>query len=106
LIQSYVERQNHAQIEWELQEIIPSSDSVEEDMEQQTMYQMGGQDSAAGSPSYLPSSPIPPSQPLWDRDLHHDSWPMSDMNNQRTGIVRSFSSVIARTEFSSVASSM
>lgn len=83
-MQSYVERQNHVQIEWELQELTPSSDSVQEDLEQQAMDQISGQEEgAADSPVYLPSSPTSP-----QHQLHHDYWPPNDPNNQHTGIVR------------------
>lgn len=95
-MQSYVERQAHAQNEWELQEITPS-DSVEEDLEQQAWGQIG-EEGATDTAVHLPSSPSP-SQPLWERQLHHDNWPQNDMNNEHSGIVRSFSSVIARIDF-------
>ncbi|KAF7805654.1 E3 ubiquitin-protein ligase NEURL1B [Senna tora] len=77
LIQSYVERQEHAQIEWELQEF-GHSDSVEDDLEQQSWDQIsGGEEGAAETAVQMPSSPTP-SQPLWDQQLHHDNWPQSE----------------------------
>lgn len=94
LLQSYVERQGRAEIEWELQEITP--DSVQEDLERQAWDQIG-EESAADTALLLPSSPTP-SQPLWDPQLRHDNWPQNDMNNQYNGNVRSFSSVIARID--------
>ncbi|KAF7823322.1 E3 ubiquitin-protein ligase NEURL1B [Senna tora] len=85
LIQSYVERQGHAHVEWELQETIPSSASVEQDLEQQNRDQIVGQEHAINSPLDQPSSPARP-QPVWERQSHHDNWPQADMNNQRLGI--------------------
>ncbi|XP_028776132.1 uncharacterized protein LOC114732921 [Neltuma alba] len=89
LIQSYVERQGHAHVEWELQETTPSSASVEQDLEQPRRDQIVGQEDTINSPLDQPSSPTPP-QPLWERHSHHDNWSRADMNNQRLGIGHSF----------------
>ncbi|KAL1323554.1 hypothetical protein HN51_033854 [Arachis hypogaea] len=87
LIQSYVARQGHNQMEWELQETTPSSASVEQDLEQQSRDQIVGQEGTVNSPHDLPSLPIPPPLPLWDRHPRRDSWSQSqsDMNNQHLG---------------------
>ncbi|KAE8729421.1 Ring/U-Box superfamily protein [Hibiscus syriacus] len=67
LIQSYVERHNHASVDWELNGTSPPA-SVEQDMEQQS----GDQD--AETALALPSARMPPMQPLWDQDSHHYDW--------------------------------
>ncbi|CAJ1979216.1 unnamed protein product [Sphenostylis stenocarpa] len=86
LIQSYVERQGHAHIDWELQETTPSSDSVEQDLVQQSRDQIVDQEGPVNSPLDLPSLPIPPPLPLWDQQHHRDNWSQNDINNQRLGI--------------------
>ncbi|KAI9080140.1 hypothetical protein K1719_037818 [Acacia pycnantha] len=73
LVRSYVERQNHAQTEWELQE-----EEEEGYLEQQAMDQIGGQDVPSESPTYLPSSPTQSSRRFWDQQ--------NDMNDQHNGI--------------------
>ncbi|KAK4286399.1 hypothetical protein QN277_002959 [Acacia crassicarpa] len=90
LIQSYVERQGHAHVEWEPQETSPSSASVEQDLEQSRRDRIVGQEDAINSPLDQPSSPTPP-QPLWERHSRHDNWSRADMNNQHLGIGHSFS---------------
>ncbi|KAH1225330.1 hypothetical protein AAZV13_11G152900 [Glycine max] len=83
LIQSYVERQGHANIDWELQETTPSSASVEQDLEQQSRDQIVGQEEGTvNSPLNLPSLPIPPPLPIWDQHHHRDNWSQNDINNQ------------------------
>lgn len=87
LIQSYVERQGHATIDWELDDTSPSPESAEQDLEQTGGYQNEGQVDSVESPSpstVLPSQQIPPS-PLWDQESHPDNWPQHDMH-QRFGI--------------------
>ncbi|KAK7262235.1 hypothetical protein RJT34_29798 [Clitoria ternatea] len=86
LIQSYVERQGHAHIDWELQETSPSSASVEQDLVQQSRDQIAGPEGTDNSPLDLPSLPIPPPLPIWDQHHHRDNWSQNDINNQRLGI--------------------
>ncbi|KAL2984262.1 hypothetical protein AAZX31_12G078500 [Glycine max] len=83
LIQSYVERQGHANIDWEFQETTPSSASVEQDLEQHSRDQIVGQEEVTVSPLNLPSLPIPPPLPIWDQHHHRDNWSQNDINNQR-----------------------
>ncbi|XP_014497968.1 uncharacterized protein LOC106759346 isoform X1 [Vigna radiata var. radiata] len=91
LIQSYVERQGHAHVEWELQETTPSSPLAEQDSGQETRDPVTGpQGTVNSSLDHRPLPPTPPPQPLWDRHSRHDNWSQSDINNQRLGIVRSF----------------
>ncbi|KAJ7947901.1 Ring/U-Box superfamily protein [Quillaja saponaria] len=79
LIQSYVERQRHAHIDWELHGTTPSSPSAEQDLEQVVGHN-------AATERDLPSLPTPPSQHLWDQQAHIDHWSPHDINNQRLGI--------------------
>ena len=90
MIQSYVERQGHASINWELQETTLSSASVEQDLEQHSRDQIVGQEEVTVSPLNLPSLPIPPPLPIWDLHHHRDNWSQNDINNQRLVIVHKF----------------
>ncbi|XP_029129859.1 LOW QUALITY PROTEIN: uncharacterized protein LOC109811595 [Cajanus cajan] len=90
LIQSYVERQGHAHVEWELQETTPSSPLAERDSGQQNREPIVGPQGTVNSSLDRPLPPTPPPQPIWDRHSRHDNWSQSDINNQRLGIVRSF----------------
>ncbi|KAL2331982.1 hypothetical protein Fmac_019563 [Flemingia macrophylla] len=89
LIQSYVERQGHAHVEWELQETTPSS-PAERDIGQQNREPIVGTQGTVNSSLDRPLPPTPPPQPIWDRHSRHDNWSQSDINNQRLGTVRSF----------------
>lgn len=77
LIQSYVERQSRAPIDWDLHRTLPTSTptSPERDQEQQRDEQNEDQQDAINRPALvLPSPPVPPPQPLWHQDLHHTGW--------------------------------
>ncbi|THG11285.1 uncharacterized protein LOC114278766 isoform X2 [Camellia sinensis] len=83
LIESYVERQTRAPIDWDLHRNLPTPTpaSPEQDQEQQRDEQNGDQSDAMGRPSLvLPSPPVPPPQPLWHQDLHHTSWSRHSMH--------------------------
>ncbi|TKY48585.1 E3 ubiquitin-protein ligase NEURL1B [Spatholobus suberectus] len=86
LIQSYVERQGHAHVEWELQETTPSSPLAEQDSGQQSRGPIVGPQGTVNSSLDRPLPPTPPPLPLWDRHSRHDNWSQSDINNQRLGI--------------------
>nr|KYP51811.1 E3 ubiquitin-protein ligase NEURL1B [Cajanus cajan] len=86
LIQSYVERQGHAHVEWELQETTPSSPLAERDSGQQNREPIVGPQGTVNSSLDRPLPPTPPPQPIWDRHSRHDNWSQSDINNQRLGI--------------------
>ncbi|KAH7561140.1 hypothetical protein ACOSP7_016268 [Xanthoceras sorbifolium] len=82
LIQSYVERQSHGPTDWELHGTSAAA-SAEHDLEQQNGEPSEGQVDAVESPQLpLPSPPMPPVQPLWDQESHHDSWPPQDMHHR------------------------
>uniref|UniRef100_A0A2P2IMN7 Uncharacterized protein LOC103961635 n=1 Tax=Rhizophora mucronata TaxID=61149 RepID=A0A2P2IMN7_RHIMU len=85
LIQSYVERQSHAPLDWDFEEVSPSPVSVEQYLEQQNGDQNEDQEDAAQSPPSLPSLPMPNVQQLWDQESHNYSWPHNDVH-QRFGI--------------------
>ena len=88
LIRSYVERQSHAPLEWELQ-TAPTPASTELDLEQQTVDQNESEGNIVQSPSLdLPSRPIRPAEQLWDQESRHYTWPQHDMH-PRFGIVSS-----------------
>ncbi|XP_052205049.1 uncharacterized protein LOC127809911 isoform X2 [Diospyros lotus] len=82
LIQSYVERQAQAPIDWDLHRNVPTPTpaSPEQDREEQRDEQNGDQNDDMGRPSLaLPSPPVPPPQPLWHQALHHSSWSRQSM---------------------------
>ncbi|XVF05287.1 hypothetical protein REPUB_Repub05bG0158900 [Reevesia pubescens] len=85
LIQSYVERQNHASIDWELNETSTTPASLEQDLEQQSRDQNEGQGDAESPRLALPSPMMPSTQPLWNQDSHHYNWAPHDVH-QRFGI--------------------
>ncbi|KAE7997113.1 hypothetical protein FH972_001773 [Carpinus fangiana] len=83
LIQSYVERQGRAPIDWDLHRTLPTPTpaSPEQDQEQQRDEQNDDQRDAINRPSLvLPSPPVPPPQPLWHQDLHHTGWSRHSMH--------------------------
>ncbi|RWR94801.1 zinc finger protein [Cinnamomum micranthum f. kanehirae] len=75
LIQSYVQRQGHTPIDWDIHRPSPTPPSPEENQEQQRDGQNDQPDTIARSPLVLPSPPAPPPpQSLWHQDLHHANW--------------------------------
>lgn len=86
LIQTFLERrESNAPIDWELPGTSPSRLSEEQDPEHQSANQNDDQTEAVESPRLgQPSSPTPPSQPLYYPELRHDNWPQLDMH-QRLG---------------------
>lgn len=83
LIQSYVERQSHAPADWELNGTSSGAASAEQDLEQQNGDQNEDRRDAIESPPLaLPSPSLPPVQPLWDQESHHDNWPSHDMHHR------------------------
>ncbi|KAF7811653.1 protein neuralized [Senna tora] len=83
LIQSYVERQGRAPIDWDLHRNLPTPTpaSPDRDPEQQADERNGVQHDAINRPSLvLPSPPVPPPQPLWHQDLHQTGWSRHSMH--------------------------
>ncbi|KAE8700201.1 Ring/U-Box superfamily protein [Hibiscus syriacus] len=87
LVQSYVERQNHAaaSVDWEVNGTSPTPMSLEQDMEQQSWDQNDSHVDAETTPLALPSPRMPPMQSLWDQDSRHYNWAPHDAH-QRFGI--------------------
>ncbi|KAK7268487.1 hypothetical protein RIF29_21186 [Crotalaria pallida] len=83
LIQSYVERQGHAPINWDLHRNLPTPTpaSPERDPDQQGDERNEGQRETINRPSMvMPSPPVPPPQPLWHQDLHQTGWSRHSMH--------------------------
>ncbi|KAK1381976.1 RING/U-box superfamily protein [Heracleum sosnowskyi] len=81
LIQSYVERQGRAPIDWDLHRNLPTPASPERDQDQQRDGKNEDQHGGTGRPSLvLPSPPVPPPQPIWHQDLHHSNWSRHSMH--------------------------
>lgn len=78
LIQSYVERQGHAPIDWDLHRNLPTPATPQHDQESQREEQNAGETVARRA--VLPSPPAPPPQPLWQQDLHHANWSRHGMH--------------------------
>ncbi|KAE8666743.1 Ring/U-Box superfamily protein [Hibiscus syriacus] len=85
LVQSYVERQNHASADWELNGTSPTPVSLEQDMEWQSGDQNDSHVDAETTPPTLSSPRMPPMQSLWDQDLHRYNWAPHDAH-QHFGI--------------------
>lgn len=85
LIQSYVHRQGHAPLDWDLHRPLPAATSPDDDMDQQgDDSNQNQQDSIARPSVLLPSPPLPPRQPLWHSELNRSNW--SRQNIQRSEI--------------------
>lgn len=76
LIQSYLQRQTQAPVDWDLQALGHHEASVE-----QTQDQLGEGDQTEDQPNpnirplvTLPAPPVPPPQPLWHRGLQATGW--------------------------------
>lgn len=93
LIQSYVERQSRAPIDWDLHRNLPAPTpaSPVQDQAQQRDELNEDQHDAINRPSrVLPPPPVPPPQPLWHQDLHNTGWSRHSMH--RSEIVSLFPS--------------
>ncbi|XP_004307141.1 PREDICTED: uncharacterized protein LOC101291374 [Fragaria vesca subsp. vesca] len=83
LIQSYVERQSRAPIDWDLHRTLPTPTpaSPVQDQDQQRDELNGDQQDAINRPSrVLPPPPVPPPQPIWHQDLHNTGWSRHSMH--------------------------
>ncbi|KAL4288288.1 hypothetical protein AHAS_Ahas19G0271200 [Arachis hypogaea] len=83
LIQSYVERQGRAPVDWDLHRNlpIPTPASTEQDTDQQGDERNEGRHEGINRPTLvMPSPPVPPPQPLWHQDLHQTGWSRHSMH--------------------------
>ncbi|KAJ9188770.1 hypothetical protein P3X46_000135 [Hevea brasiliensis] len=90
LIQSYVARQSHAPLDWELQGTSPTPASAEQELEQHSGDENEGQGDSVHSPLALPDSvhspvalpspSMPPVQQHWNQESQHFAWPQHDMH--------------------------
>ncbi|XP_065870107.1 uncharacterized protein [Euphorbia lathyris] len=81
LIQSYVERQGQAPIDWDLHRNLPTPTPTSPMQEGDQPRDEQNEDQRGARPSLvLPSPPVPPPQPLWHQDLHHTGWSRHSMH--------------------------
>ncbi|KAJ8490460.1 hypothetical protein OPV22_012181 [Ensete ventricosum] len=80
LIQSYVERQGRAPIDWDLQTSLPSPISPEDEDNQGDDLNQEIQDVVDRPQSVFPPPPLPPRQPIWRTGLHHNNWSRQNMH--------------------------
>ncbi|XP_030450920.1 uncharacterized protein LOC115673037 isoform X1 [Syzygium oleosum] len=80
LIQSYVERQGRAPIEWDLQRNLPAPTPTPASPSQDQELQTDQADVTNRPPRVLPGPSIPAPQPLWHQDLHHTGWSRHSMH--------------------------
>ncbi|KAL5205841.1 hypothetical protein ABZP36_034050 [Zizania latifolia] len=75
LIRSYVERQGHGHLSWDLEGegAPPAPDSPEQGQEQQRD-DVELHDTVDRPPLVIPPPPLPPRQPLWHSELHRNNW--------------------------------
>nr|XP_010908041.1 uncharacterized protein LOC105034536 [Elaeis guineensis] len=82
LIQSYIQRQGRAPLDWDLQGTIPAPSSLEEVQgHQRDDPSQDQQEAILRPPLVLPPPPIPPPQPLWHSELHHNNWARQNMHH-------------------------
>ncbi|CAK9176197.1 unnamed protein product [Ilex paraguariensis] len=98
LIQSYVERQGHAPIDWDLHRNLPTPASPEREQVELRDDQNEDRQDATGPISVgLPPPPVPPPDPpLWHQDLHHSAWPRHTMH--RSELVSGLSPMVLGTK--------
>ncbi|KAE8687225.1 Ring/U-Box superfamily protein [Hibiscus syriacus] len=65
-------------MDWDLNEAVPTPESLEQDIEQESRNQNEGQSPLASVLSYRMQS----TQPLWDQDLQHFNWQPHDVHQQ------------------------
>lgn len=79
LIQSYVQRQGRAPIDWDLHRNLPTSAASRRDQDSPLEEPNAG-DTVSRAPLAHPSPPVPPPQPLWHQDLHRANWSRHGMH--------------------------
>lgn len=82
LIQSYVERQGRADVEWEVNSMPPSASA---EQEQDQHLNDGQLATVERAPPVLSSPPALSSHPLWDPEFNHSSWSQHNLH-QSLGI--------------------
>ncbi|CAL9112451.1 unnamed protein product [Musa textilis] len=80
LIQSYIERQGRAPVDWDLQRTLPSPNSPEDEDNQEDDLNQEIQDVVDRPQSVFPPPPLPPRQPIWRTGLHHNNWSRQNMH--------------------------
>lgn len=80
LIQSYVERQGRAPIEWDLQRNLPAPTPSPASPSQDQELQTDQANVTNRPPRVLPGPSVPTPQPLWHQDLHHAGWSRHSMH--------------------------
>ncbi|KAG1362619.1 zinc finger CCCH domain-containing protein 13 [Cocos nucifera] len=81
LIQSYIQRQGHAPLDWDLQGTIPAPSLEEDQGQQRDDPSQEQQEAISRPPLVLPPPLIPPPQPLWRSELHHNNWTRQNMHH-------------------------
>lgn len=86
VLQLYAERQAHASVDWEMDEISPSLREVEQDVQQSGSQNLGLPVVFEAAQILPPSVPVAHSQPFWDLDhLQDDNWLRNNLQ-QRLGM--------------------
>ncbi|XP_072967991.1 uncharacterized protein [Typha angustifolia] len=80
LIRSYVQRQGHVPINWDLESSLPTPNLPEENQAlQRDDENQDLQDSIVRPRLVIPPPPLPPRQPLWHSQFHHNNWSRRSM---------------------------
>ncbi|KAG8050242.1 hypothetical protein GUJ93_ZPchr0009g676 [Zizania palustris] len=75
LIRSYVERQGHGHLSWDLEgEGAPPAPNSPEQSQEQQRDDVELHDTVDRPPLVIPPPPLPPRQPLWHSELHRNNW--------------------------------
>ncbi|XP_020522115.1 uncharacterized protein LOC18432970 isoform X2 [Amborella trichopoda] len=83
LIQSYVQRQGRAPIDWDLQRGLPSeAPSQEQNQEEREMnnQNVDPPNNVVRPTLVVPPPPVPPPPPLWHQELQQATWPRHSMH--------------------------
>lgn len=81
LIQSYVQRQDRAPLDWEIQRTVVDPDSPDEDQSLQRDDLNQDQQEPNIRPQLVMSTPpVPPPQPLWHSEFHRNNWPRPSLH--------------------------
>ncbi|KAJ1289044.1 hypothetical protein BS78_02G135100 [Paspalum vaginatum] len=87
LIRSYVERQGRGPLPWSLEGTTPAPNSTDQNQEQQREDEdQELQDTVDRPPLVIPPPPMPPRQPLWHSELHHNNWIRQNIHRSSSDI--------------------